>query len=99
MAINHGPAYTIQYTSGSLGAPLALKFDEYTYKLAMALLVHHEQPPCVDFGSKSATFAGRMLKPADDIKYPFHVLIGLKTNDCFAATTLIMIHFLIIRRS
>jgi len=71
MAINSGPAYAVQHTSGSTGTPLALKVDEYTYKLAMALLVDHEQRHGVDFGSRRATFAGRMIKPANDIKPPF----------------------------
>ena len=63
--------FMIQHTSGSTGTPLALQIDERTYKLAMALLVDHEESHGVPFGSKRATFAGRMLKPADDMKPPF----------------------------
>tara|TARA_R110001583_G_scaffold58197_4_gene173713 strand:- start:1358 stop:2725 length:1368 start_codon:yes stop_codon:yes gene_type:complete len=63
--------FMIQHTSGSTGTPLALQVDERTYKLAMALLVDHEESHGVPFGSKRATFAGRMLKPADDMKPPF----------------------------
>lgn len=63
--------YMIQHTSGSTGTPLALEVNERTYKLAMALLVDHEESHGVPFGSRRATFAGRMLKPADDMKPPF----------------------------
>lgn len=63
--------FMVQHTSGSTGTPLALEVDERTYKLAMALLVDHEESHGVRFGAKRATFAGRMLKPADDMKPPF----------------------------
>ncbi|MBU2875234.1 hypothetical protein [Marinobacter salexigens] len=63
--------FMLQHTSGSTGTPLALEVDERTYKLAMALLVDHEETHGVPFGAKRATFAGRMLKPADDMKPPF----------------------------
>ena len=63
--------FMIQRTSGSTGTPLALQVDEYTYKLAMALLVDHEEIHGVSFGAKRATFAGRMLKLAGDMKPPF----------------------------
>lgn len=63
--------FMVQHTSGSTGTPLALEVDERTYKLAMALLVDHEETHGVPFGSRRATFAGRMLKPADDMKPPF----------------------------
>jgi len=63
--------FMVQHTSGSTGTPLALEVDERTYKLAMALLVDHEENHGVPFGAKRATFAGRMLKPADDMKPPF----------------------------
>jgi len=63
--------FMIQHTSGSTGTPLALHVDERTYKLAMALLVDHEESHGAPFGSRRATFAGRMLKPADDMKPPF----------------------------
>ncbi|MDO6442518.1 phenylacetate--CoA ligase family protein [Marinobacter sp. 2_MG-2023] len=63
--------FMVQHTSGSTGTPLALDVDERTYKLAMALLVDHEEAHCIPFGAKRATFAGRMLKPAEDMKPPF----------------------------
>ncbi|WP_100640499.1 phenylacetate--CoA ligase family protein [Marinobacter salexigens] len=63
--------FMVQHTSGSTGTPLALEVDERTYKLAMALLVDHEETHGVPFGAKRATFAGRMLKSADDMKPPF----------------------------
>ena len=63
--------FMIQHTSGSTGTPLSVQVDERTYKLAMALLVDHEESHGVPFGSRRATFAGRMLKPADDMKPPF----------------------------
>ncbi|WP_144776646.1 phenylacetate--CoA ligase family protein [Marinobacter maritimus] len=63
--------FMIQRTSGSTGTPLALQVDERTYKLAMALLVEHEERHGVAFGARRATFAGRMLKLADDMRPPF----------------------------
>lgn len=63
--------FMIQHTSGSTGTPLALQVDERTYKLAMALLVDYEELHGVAFGSRRATFAGRMLKLANDMKPPF----------------------------
>lgn len=63
--------FMIQQTSGSTGTPLALQVDERTYKLAMALLVEHEELHGVPFGARRATFAGRMLKLADDMAPPF----------------------------
>jgi len=63
--------FMIQHTSGSTGTPLALGVDERTYKLAMALLVDLEEAHGISFGARRATLAGRMLKPADDMKPPF----------------------------
>ncbi|WP_417544110.1 hypothetical protein [Marinobacter sp.] len=63
--------FMTQHTSGSTGTPLALQIDERTYKLAMALVVDHEESHGVPFGSRRATFAGRMLKSVDDMKPPF----------------------------
>ncbi|NWN90425.1 phenylacetate--CoA ligase family protein [Marinobacter adhaerens] len=68
---NGAKPFMVQHTSGSTGTPLALEVDECTYKLAMALLVDHEESHGVPFGAKRATFAGRMLKPADNMKPPF----------------------------
>jgi phenylacetate-CoA ligase len=61
----------LQHTSGSTGTPLALEVDEYTYKLAMALLVDHEEAHGVPFGAPRATFAGRMVQPANKLTPPF----------------------------
>jgi len=63
--------YMLQHTSGSTGTPLALEVDEYTYKMAMALLVEHEQAHGVPFGAPRATFAGRMVQPANYLRPPF----------------------------
>lgn len=63
--------YMVQNTSGSTGTALALQVDERTYKLAMALLVDHEESHGVPLGSRRATFAGRMLQPANDMTPPF----------------------------
>lgn len=64
-------AYVLQHTSGSTGTPLALEVDKYTYKLAMALLVDHEEAHGVPFGAPRATFAGRMVQPANQLSPPF----------------------------
>lgn len=66
-----GNTYMTQHTSGSTGTPLALEVDEYTYKLAMALLVEHEEYHGIPFGAKRATFAGRMVQPAEQLTPPF----------------------------
>lgn len=63
--------FMTQHTSGSTGTPLALWVNEKTYKLAMALLVNHEENNGIAFGARRATFAGRMLKQANDLKPPF----------------------------
>lgn len=60
-----------QHTSGSTGTPLSLDVDEYTFKLAMALLVRHEQQAGVPFGAPRATFAGRMLQRFENQSPPF----------------------------
>ena len=63
--------YMVQHTSGSTGTPLALQVNELTYKLAMALLVDHEEYHGVPFGARRATFAGRMVQRPDNMKPPF----------------------------
>lgn len=63
--------YMVQHTSGSTGTPLSLWVDEFTYKLAMALLVDHEERHGVRLGERRATFAGRMIQPIDNMKPPF----------------------------
>ncbi len=60
-----------QHTSGSTGTPLSLDVDEYTYKLAMALLVRHEEKAGVPFRAPRATFAGRMLQRFENQSPPF----------------------------
>lgn len=69
-ATNQKP-YVIQNTSGSSGTPLSVWVNEYTYKLAMALVVEHEEKQNVYFGDKRATFAGRMIQPIGNLKRPF----------------------------
>ncbi len=63
--------HMVQNTSGSTGTPLSLWVDEYTYKLAMALLIDHEERNGVPFGSRRATFAGRMVQPIERTSPPF----------------------------
>jgi len=63
--------FMLQHTSGSTGTPLTLMVNEETYKLAMALLVDHEEHHGVAFGMKRATFAGRMIQPANNMTPPF----------------------------
>jgi phenylacetate-CoA ligase len=63
--------FMLQHTSGSTGTPLALMVNEETYKLAMALLVEHEENNGVPFGAKRATFAGRMIQQASNMTPPF----------------------------
>lgn len=63
--------FQLQHTSGSTGKPLSLYVDERTYKRAMALVVHHEQINGVPFGSRRATFAGRMIQKIENQKPPF----------------------------
>ncbi len=63
--------FMIQHTSGSTGTPLALYVNERTYKLAMALLVDHEEYHGVPFGARRATFAGRMIQKPENLSPPF----------------------------
>ncbi len=63
--------YFSQKTSGSTGTPLTVYVDKDTYRLAMALLVHHEEQHGVKFGAPRATFAGRMLQKFNDMSPPF----------------------------
>jgi len=63
--------YMVQHTSGSTGTPLTIHVNEITYKLAMALLVDHEEYHGISFGARRATFAGRMLKRSNDMTPPF----------------------------
>lgn len=63
--------FMIQHTSGSTGTPLALQVNEKTYKLAMSLVVDHEEYHGVPFGARRATFAGRMIQPHGNTTPPF----------------------------
>ncbi|MAI32196.1 MAG: hypothetical protein CMM07_11075 [Rhodopirellula sp.] len=63
--------YILQNTSGSTGTPLTLAVDETTYKMAMALVVDHEEFHGVPFGARRATFAGRMVQRSNDLYPPF----------------------------
>jgi len=63
--------WVTQHTSGSTGTPLALQVNEHTYKLAMALLVDHEERHGVRFGARRATFAGRMVQKPENMRPPF----------------------------
>jgi len=71
--LRHGgeKPWLVQHTSGSTGTPLALGVNEHTYKLAMALVVDHEESHGVPFGARRATFAGRMVQPPDNMSPPF----------------------------
>ena len=66
----HKP-HLIQHTSGTTGSPLRLAVDERTYKMAMALLVEHEEFHGVPFRSKRATFAGRIIQKVENLSPPF----------------------------
>ncbi len=63
--------YFTQRTSGSTGTPLKIEVDEVTYKQVMAALVLHEEASGVRFGDRRATFAGRMIQPAEQMTPPF----------------------------
>lgn len=63
--------FVVQNTSGSTGTPLSLFVDKYTYQLAMALLVEHEELHGIKMGDRKATFAGRMVQEVDNNKPPF----------------------------
>ncbi|MFL1484684.1 phenylacetate--CoA ligase family protein [Marinobacter sp. LN3S78] len=65
------PGFMTQHTSGSTGTPLVLEVNALTYRLAMALVVEHEEHHGVPFGARRATFAGRMVQPSTDMKPPF----------------------------
>lgn len=66
-----GRTHATQVTSGSTGTPLSLAVDRETYQIAMALLVHYEQLHGVGLGDPRATFAGRMVQRATDMRPPF----------------------------
>lgn len=77
--------YMIQHTSGSTGTPLALQVNELTYKLAMALLVDHEEYHGVPFGARRATFAGRMIQRQENLIPPFSRLNRAENQRLYSA--------------
>lgn len=77
--------YVVQNTSGSTGTPLSLWVDEYTYKLAMALLIDYEQKNGVNFGARRATFAGRMIQPVEKMTPPFSRFNRAENQRLFSA--------------
>lgn len=80
-----GKPYMVQHTSGSTGTPLALVVNEYTYKLAMALVVEHEEFHGVPFGARRATFAGRMVQPSDNMQPPFARMNRAENQQLFSS--------------
>ncbi len=78
-------AFVLQHTSGSTGTPLELGVDEYTYKLAMALLVDHEESHGVPFGAPRATFAGRMIQPSTRLKPPYSRMNRAENQKLFSS--------------
>jgi phenylacetate-CoA ligase len=80
-----GDPFMVQHTSGSTGSPLELEVDEYTYKLAMALLVDHEEAHGIPFGAPRATFAGRMIQPASRFKPPYSRLNRAENQRIFSS--------------
>src|SRR5690554_6906072 len=81
----HGKPYMVQHTSGSTGTPLALHVNERTYKLAMALLVDHEEYHGVPFGARRATFAGRMIQRQENLIPPFSRLNRAENQRLYSA--------------
>jgi phenylacetate-CoA ligase len=82
---NGHKAWMLQHTSGSTGTPLSLDVDEYTYKLAMALLVRHEENAGVPFRAPRATFAGRMVQPVNQNTPPFSRLNKAENQRMFSS--------------
>tara|TARA_R110000823_G_scaffold32383_2_gene91330 strand:+ start:4069 stop:5412 length:1344 start_codon:yes stop_codon:yes gene_type:complete len=64
--------FITQKTSGTTGTPFTIHMDSNTYQLAMALLVAHEINHGVAFGTRRATFAGRLIKNYSDNTPPFY---------------------------
>jgi phenylacetate-CoA ligase len=77
--------YMLQHTSGSTGTPLVLGVNEYTYKLAMALLVEHEEFNGVSFKAKRATFAGRMVQRSNNMLPPFSRINRAENQKLFSS--------------
>ncbi len=87
------PGFMTQQTSGSTGTPLVLEVNEFTYKLAMALLVEHEEHHGVPFGAKRATFAGRMIQPSTNMNPPFARMNRAENQKIFSSYHLNSITF------
>jgi phenylacetate-CoA ligase len=66
-----GRAYWTNHTSGSTGTPVVVQLDEESYVLVHALLEAHESGCGIAEGDLRATFAGRMVQPADHLGPPF----------------------------
>lgn len=63
--------YWTQHTSGSTGTPVVVHVNQRTYQLVHALLEEHERSCGIGPDDLRATFAGRMVQPADRLKPPF----------------------------
>ena len=63
--------YWTQYTSGSTGTPVVVHVNARTYQLVHALLERHESDCGVGPDDLRATFAGRMVQPAERLTPPF----------------------------
>jgi phenylacetate-CoA ligase len=63
--------YWTQHTSGSTGTPVVVQLDRQTYQLVHALLGQHEADCGVAPTDLRATFAGRMVQPAERLTPPF----------------------------
>jgi phenylacetate-CoA ligase len=60
-----------QHTSGSTGTPVVVHLNQRTYQLVHALLEQHEANCGVGPTDLRATFAGRMVQPAEHLTPPF----------------------------
>lgn len=63
--------YWTNHTSGSTGTPVVVHVNQRTYHLTHALLEEHERSCGIEPSDLRATFAGRMVQPAEDIEPPF----------------------------
>jgi phenylacetate-CoA ligase len=63
--------YWTQHTSGSTGTPVVVHVNRRTYQLVHALLEDHESTCGVAPSDLRATFAGRMVQPAENLEPPF----------------------------
>ena len=71
MPVRGARVYWTNHTSGSTGTPVVVQLDEESYVLVHALLEAHEARCGVREGDLRATFAGRMVQPADRLAPPF----------------------------